>query len=52
MDPSCSPPGTNLYVMGAVFPGEKGRDQRFLRDTFLAFEEDIKVMWPGFAKPV
>jgi hypothetical protein len=52
MDPSCSPAGTNLYVMGAVFPGEKGRDQRFLRDTFLAFEEGIKVMWPGFAHPV
>src|SRR5690242_6540196 len=28
MDPTCSPAGTNLYVMGAVFPGEKGRDQR------------------------
>jgi len=52
MDPSCSPPGTNLHVMGAVFPGEKGRDQRFLRETMLAFEEDIKVMWPGFAKPL
>jgi hypothetical protein len=52
MDPSCSPAGTNLHVMGAVIPGEKGRDQRFLRDTLLAFEEGIKVMWPGFAKPV
>ena len=52
MDPSCSPAGTNLHVMGAVIPGEKGRDQRFLRDTLLAFEEGIKVRWPGFARPV
>jgi phytoene dehydrogenase-like protein len=52
MDPSCSPPGTYLHVMGAVIPGEKGRDQRYLRDTMLAFEEGITVMWPGFANAV
>ena len=52
MDPSCSPPGTYLHVMGAIVPGEKGRDQRYLRDTMVAFEEGIKTMWPGFANAV
>ncbi len=52
MHPSCFPPGTYLHVMGAVIPGEKGTDQRYLRDAMLAFEEGIKVMWPGFANPV
>lgn len=52
MDPSCSPPGTHLHVMGAIVPGSKGRDQRFLRDTMTAFEHDLETMWPGFAKPV
>ncbi|WP_219413522.1 FAD-dependent oxidoreductase [Pseudonocardia nigra] len=52
MDPSCSPPGTHLHVMGAVVPGAKGRDQQYLRDTFLAFERDIETMWPGFAEPI
>lgn len=52
MDPSCSPPGTHLHVMGAIIPGARGRDRRFLRDTFTAFEHDIQEMWPGFAKPV
>jgi phytoene dehydrogenase-like protein len=52
MDPSSSPPGTNLHVMGSMVPGEKGRDKRFLRERMLAFENDITLMWPGFADPV
>ncbi|MQA12653.1 MAG: FAD-dependent oxidoreductase [Pseudonocardiaceae bacterium] len=52
MDPSCSPPGTHLHVMGAIIPGSKGRDRRYLRETFEAFERDVATMWPGFEKPI
>jgi hypothetical protein len=52
MDPSCSPPGTHLHVMGSIIPGSKGRDREWCRDTMLAFERDIETMWPGFAKPI
>ena len=52
MDPSCSPPGTHLHVLGAVIPGSRGRDQAWLRATMEAFERDIEVMWPGFAEPI
>lgn len=52
MDPTCSPEGTHLHVMGAIIPGAKGRDRQWCRDTMLAFERDLEVMWPAFAKPV
>jgi phytoene dehydrogenase-like protein len=50
-DPSSAPEGKYLYVMGGVIPGAKGTDERFLRETFAAFEQDIGVMYPGLAKP-
>ncbi|HEY1966500.1 MAG TPA: FAD-dependent oxidoreductase [Pseudonocardia sp.] len=52
MDPSCSPPGTYLHVMGAIVPGSKGRDQRWLRETMIAFERDAAQMWPVFREPL
>lgn len=48
MDPSCSPPGTNLHVIGAVIPGEKGRPgfaQPVWRRRHLVFEPSFGVMW-------
>jgi phytoene dehydrogenase-like protein len=50
-DPSSAPEGKYLYVMGGVIPGARGTDERFLRETFAAFEQDIGVMYPGLAKP-
>jgi hypothetical protein len=52
MDPSCSPAGTHLHVMGAIIPGAKGRDAEWCRATMEAFERDAETMWPGFAKAV
>ncbi|MDD7941359.1 FAD-dependent oxidoreductase [Actinomycetospora lutea] len=52
MDPSCSPEGTQLHVMGGIFPGEKGRDRAWLRRQTEQFEADVAQMWPGFAKTV
>lgn len=52
MDPGTSPTGTNLYVMGAVVPGAKGRDRAYLRRTLHDFERSVEEMWPGLAKPV
>jgi phytoene dehydrogenase-like protein len=50
-DPSSAPEGKYLYVMGGVIPGAKGTDERYLREAFATFEEDIGVMYPGLAKP-
>lgn len=52
MDPSCSPEGTHLHVMGAIIPGARGRDTEWCRDRMEAFERDVETMWPGFAKPI
>lgn len=52
MDPSCAPAGTYLYVMGASFPGQRGRDSRYLRQMFEQFEAGVRTMWPGFEKTV
>lgn len=52
MDPSSSPSGTHLSVMGGVIPGSKGRDRRYLREMFEKFEAGVKQMWPGFQKAV
>ena len=51
-DPSTAPSGTYLYVMGAVIPGAKGTDQRYLLDMFEKFEQEIGIMYPALAKPV
>ena len=51
MDPSSAPEGKYLYVMGGVIPGARGTDERYLREAFATFEEDIGVMYPGLAKP-
>ena len=50
-DPSSAPEGKYLYVMGGVIPGARGTDERYLREAFATFEEDIGVMYPGLAKP-
>ncbi|MFV0463919.1 MAG: phytoene desaturase family protein [Nostocoides sp.] len=47
MDPESSPSGTHLNVMGGVIPGSKGRDKRYLLETFEKFEAGVKEMWPG-----
>ena len=52
MDPSCSPEGTQLHVMGGIFPGAKGRDRAWLRQHDGAVRADVETMWPGFAKSV
>jgi phytoene dehydrogenase-like protein len=51
-DPSTAPPGTHLYVMGAVIPGAKGGDRRYVLDMFEKFEREIGIMYPVLAKPV
>jgi phytoene dehydrogenase-like protein len=52
MDPSSSPSGTHLAVMGGVIPGAKGRDRRYLKETFEKFENGVKQMWPGLEKAI
>jgi phytoene dehydrogenase-like protein len=47
MDPSTSPPGTNLYVCGGIIPGAKAREMDYVRTKFEEFEADLKVMYPG-----
>jgi phytoene dehydrogenase-like protein len=47
MDPSTSPPGTNLYVAGGIIPGAKARDVGYLTRMFALFEDDLKTMYPG-----
>ena len=51
-DPSSAPAGKYLYVMGAVVPGSKGSDQRYLLEMFEKFEQEIGIMYPVLAKPV
>jgi phytoene dehydrogenase-like protein len=51
-DPSTAPAGTYLYVMGAVVPGAKGSDRRYLLEMFEKFEQEIGIMYPGLANPV
>jgi phytoene dehydrogenase-like protein len=50
MDPSTSPPGTNLYVAGGIIPGAKARDVGYLTRMFAAFEADLKTMFPGLGE--
>jgi phytoene dehydrogenase-like protein len=47
MDPSTSPPGTNLYVCGGIIPGAKARDMEYVKRKFEEFEADLKAMYPG-----
>jgi phytoene dehydrogenase-like protein len=47
MDPSVSPPGTNLYVAGGVIPGERAKDLAYVRSMMEQFEEELKIMYPG-----
>lgn len=50
MDPSTSPPGTNLYVCGGIIPGARARDMGYVERQFEAFEADLKQMYPGLEK--
>lgn len=52
MDPTCAPDGKHLHVMGGVIPGEKGRDQEYVRETFDKFEAGMGVMYPALKNPV
>jgi phytoene dehydrogenase-like protein len=52
MDPSVSPPGTNLHVAGGVIPGSRGRDQVYLAEMFERFEEELTIMYPGLRAAV
>jgi phytoene dehydrogenase-like protein len=52
MDPGSVPDGLHLYCMGGVIPGSKGRDTTYVRNMFDAFEEGMKVMYPGFRNAV
>ena len=52
MDPSSVPEGMHLYCLGGVFPGEHGRDRRYLLDMFERFERGMIEMYPGLAKYV
>ncbi|HWH19102.1 MAG TPA: FAD-dependent oxidoreductase [Solirubrobacterales bacterium] len=47
MDPTTSPPGTDLFVAGGIIPGAKARDVGYLTGMFEAFEADLKEMYPG-----
>lgn len=47
MDPTTSPPGTDLFVAGGIIPGAKARDIGYLTRAFEAFEADLKEMYPG-----
>jgi phytoene dehydrogenase-like protein len=51
LDPTTAPEGKYLYVVGGIVPGEKGTDDRFLKDAFEKFEQDIGSMYPGLANP-
>ena len=51
MDPRTAPEGKHLYVMGAVVPGARGRDRRYLLEMFEKFEQEIGIMYPGLARP-
>jgi phytoene dehydrogenase-like protein len=50
-DPATAPEGKYLYVMGGVIPGAKGRDEKYLLEMFLKFEQEIGIMYPGLATP-
>ena len=50
MDPSTSPPGTNLYVCGGIIPGGRARDMGYVESKFEAFEADLRQMYPGLEK--
>jgi phytoene dehydrogenase-like protein len=47
MDPTTAPEGVNLMVAGGIIPGAKARDLGYLQRMFVAFEEDLKTMFPG-----
>ena len=48
MDPDTAPAGRYLYAMGGVIPGEKGRDEAYLRHMFDLFQREMEIMYPGF----
>ena len=50
--PTSVPTGLHLYCMGGVIPGAKGRDTKYVREMFDAFEAGMRVMYPGFEKAV
>jgi phytoene dehydrogenase-like protein len=52
MDPSTSPPGTNLYVAGGVIPGERAKDMNYVKPMMEKFEEELKIMYPGLRDSV
>lgn len=52
MDPSTAPEGKHLHVMGGVIPGIKGRDKKYIRETFDKFEEGMGIMYPALKNPI
>ncbi|MHB1538914.1 MAG: phytoene desaturase family protein [Solirubrobacteraceae bacterium] len=50
MDPSSSPPGTNLYVCGGIIPGGRARDAVWVQRRFEQFEADLRTMYPGLTE--
>jgi len=43
---------TWLHVMGGVIPGIKGRDKKYIRETFDKFEQGMGIMYPALKKPI
>ena len=52
MDPSTAPEGKHLHVMGGVIPGIKGRDKKYIRETFDKFEQGMGIMYPALKNPI
>ena len=38
--------------MGGVIPGIKGRDKKYIRETFDKFEEGMGIMYPALKNPI
>ena len=47
LEPAVSPPGTQLYVAGAVIQASRARDAVYVDETFERFEAELKLMLPG-----
>jgi phytoene dehydrogenase-like protein len=47
LEPGVSPPGTNLYVTGAVIPATRARDELYVDAMFARHEEELRILYPG-----
>jgi phytoene dehydrogenase-like protein len=52
LEPAVSPPGTQLYVAGAVIPAARARDAVYVDGMFEQFEAELKLMLPGLERSV